>query len=254
MRSPTNISPARMAAYEVLLRIETNRAFSSALLPIYEKGLSPIDAGLCHELTLGTLRRQLYLDRVIDDLSGARKVDVEVRIALRLGLYQLNNLTKIPPYSAINESVNLVARSRKRSAMGFANAILRRSMRETVEITFSDDVDRISVETSHPRWLVEKWVEALGVTETRAIAVANNSTPGTAFRVIHHDGDVERLLADSRPSDHAPGCYLTAKGALAINAASPRLGRKLIGCGCPWLKPATSAATSSAMIKSVELF
>src|SRR5687768_9569751 len=127
-----SISPARAAAFDILLRVERERAYSSVLLAVFEENLSGNDAALCHELTLGTLRRQMPLDRVIDSLSAGRKIDIEVRIALRLGLYQLQHLTRVPAYSAINESVDLVGRAGKRSAKGFANAILRRAARETV--------------------------------------------------------------------------------------------------------------------------
>ena len=121
------ISPARIAAYEVLLRINKERGYSSVLLPSVESGLSTADRSLCHELTLGTLRRQLYLDRVIESFSRAKNIDPEVRVALRLALYQLYFLDRIPAYSAIDESVNLVKRAKKTSATGFTNAILRRA-------------------------------------------------------------------------------------------------------------------------------
>lgn len=204
-----NISPARTAAFDILLRIETEKAFSSVLLPIFEETLSTLDSALCHELTLGTLRRQIYLDRVIDTFSGGKKLDIEVRIALRLALYQLYYLTKVPPYSAINESVNLAVRARKTSARGFVNAILRRASRETVELRFVDETDRISVETSHPRWLIQKWIDAYGFDEAARVAAANNKIPETAFRVIGPATEnVERLIERSRQSVNVDGCHI----------------------------------------------
>src|SRR6187549_2845192 len=149
------ISPARTAAFDILMRVETERAFSSVLLPIAESELSPIDRPLCHELTLGTLRRQIYLDRVIGHFANGKKLDTEVRIALRLALYQLLYLDRVPNHAAIDESVNLVKRAKKTSAAGLVNAVLRRASREPVDLTFVDDFDRLAVETSHPRWLIE---------------------------------------------------------------------------------------------------
>ncbi|HTK38094.1 MAG TPA: transcription antitermination factor NusB, partial [Pyrinomonadaceae bacterium] len=102
------ISPARTAAFDVLIKIETARAFSSHLLPAYEQKLSPKDRALCHEMVLGVLRRQIYLDKIIDNFAGGKRLDTAVRLALRLGLYQIYFLDKIPHHSAINESVNLV--------------------------------------------------------------------------------------------------------------------------------------------------
>ncbi len=176
------ISPARRAAFDVLLRIETERSYSSTLLPIVEEALSPSDRGLCHELTLGTLRRQIKLDRIIDILANGKKLDPAIRIALRLGLYQLNFLDKIPDHSAINESVNLAVYAKKTSAKGFVNAILRRSVREAVEVEHKDEIDAVVAETSHPRWLVEKWIGQFGFDETVKLCTANNEVPNISFR------------------------------------------------------------------------
>src|SRR5215207_6852908 len=136
------ISPARRAAFEILNRIDKDRAFSSVLLPQYEASLSPNDRGLCHELVLGVLRRKLYLDAVINKFVGAKKLDTVVRNALRLGAYQLTSLDKIPAYSAINESVNLVQAAKKTSAKGLVNAVLRRISEKTLTLEFTDDIDR----------------------------------------------------------------------------------------------------------------
>ncbi len=130
------VSPARISAFEILLKIETEKAFSSILLPIYEEKLSTEDRALCHELTLGVLRNQIYLDRLITKLTNKKteKFDLAVMLALRLGLYQILFLDKIPAYPAINESVNLVQKAKKTSAKGVVNAVLRRATREKIEL------------------------------------------------------------------------------------------------------------------------
>ena len=177
------ISPARIAAFSILNKIEKEKAFSSALLPLYEENLETKDRALCHELTLGVLRKQIYLDKIIDSFTNNKKLDLAVRIALRLGIYQLLLLDKIPDYSAINESVNLVQFAKKTSAKGFVNAILRRVLREKIELRFADEIERIAVETSHPRWLIENWIKQFGIGETEKLAVANNKTPQMVFRL-----------------------------------------------------------------------
>ena len=85
------IAPARLAAFEILTKIEKEKAFSSAILPVYEENLSVKDRALCHELTLGVLRRQIYLDRLIEKLTKKKieKFDLAVVLALRIGLYQI---------------------------------------------------------------------------------------------------------------------------------------------------------------------
>ena len=202
------ISPARVAAFDILLRIETERAFSSILLPQYESQLAERDRGLCHELTLGSLRRQIYLDRTIDHYAGGKKVDAAVRIAVRLAIYQLVFLDKIPDHSAVDESVKLVQRARKTSAKGFVNAILRRAATERIELPFDDDIDKLSVETSHPRWLLERWISHFGEQGTAELASANNRVDRHAFRVI---GDGTPKLGDARPSEFVEGCYVVDK-------------------------------------------
>ncbi len=176
------ISPSRIAAFEILLKIETEKSFSSVLLPIFEEKLEAKDRGLCHELTLGTLRKQIYLDRVIEKLTNGKKIDPAIKIILRIALYQLIFLDKIPAHAALNDAVNLTQMAKKTSAKGFVNAVLRRFTREKFELEFADEIEKLAVETSHPRWLIEKWISDLGFEETAKLAAANNETPKPSFR------------------------------------------------------------------------
>src|SRR5947209_11494112 len=103
------VSPARRAAFAILRRVEEEGAFAAPLLAGLAEELSAEDRALCHELTLGVLRRQLWLDRLIEHFAGrgGDKLDAPVRRALRLGLYQLRFLTRVPARAAVNEAVNL---------------------------------------------------------------------------------------------------------------------------------------------------
>ena len=177
-----NISPARIAAFEILWKIEADKAFSSVLLPLAEEKLDGKDKGLCHELTLGVLRRQMFLDAVIDKFANGKKIDAAIRIILRIGLYQLTYLDKIPAHAIINDAVNLVGKIKKTSAKGFVNAILRKAAREKVELVFADEIEKLAVETSHPRWLIERWTRQFGADETAKLCAANNETPKLDFR------------------------------------------------------------------------
>ncbi len=200
------ISPARISAFEILSKIEKERAFSSVLLPLYEKDLSPQDRGLCHALTLGILRKQIGLDRLIDQFAQGKKLDPAVSIALRIGLYQLLFLDKVPDYSAINESVNLVQYAKKTSAKGLVNAILRRATREKIELKFTDEIDRISAETSHPRWLIEKWIGQFGALDAEKLAAANNEIPQIAFRMTARSEGLPSINASA--SEFVKGCLI----------------------------------------------
>lgn len=199
------ISPARAAAFDILLRVLKEGAFSSALLPAFEERLAPADRNLCHELVLGALRRKLYLDRVISILSADRKTDDEVRIALYLGIYQLLFLDRVPDHSAINDSVELVARARKRSAKGFVNAILRSITRQPPELTFANDRERLSVMTSHPPELLERWARQYGEQNAAEIAEANNRPANVSFRLLEPVG--REISATWRASAVVPGVF-----------------------------------------------
>jgi 16S rRNA (cytosine967-C5)-methyltransferase len=185
-----SVSPARLAAFEVLLRVEEG-AYASVLLASKEKELQPLDRALCHELVMGVLRRRLWLDKLIEHYAS-RKIaglDLAVLVVLRLGLYQLRFLSRVPASAAVNESVKLVHFARLRSAGGLVNAVLRRATREPeVDPTSSiqDPIERLAVATSHPPWLIERWTKAFGVLEAEAFARANNEPPPVAFRVVNN--------------------------------------------------------------------
>ena len=207
------ISPARRAAFEILVKIERDKAFSSSLLPVYEEKLSVKDRALCHELVLGVLRRQLYLDRLIEKLTGKKieKFDLAVTAAVRIGLYQLLFLDKIPAYSAINESVNLVQMAKKTSAKGMVNAVLRRILREKVELEYADEIEELSVRTSHPRWLLEKWIRYFGFEQTARLGRANNEMPKLAFRITGKFQNEKAALQISEKSEFLEQCFYAEK-------------------------------------------
>ncbi|HEX8188375.1 MAG TPA: 16S rRNA (cytosine(967)-C(5))-methyltransferase RsmB [Pyrinomonadaceae bacterium] len=219
------VSPARRAAFEVLRRVEEEGAFAAPLLANLPEGLSPEDRGLAYELTLGVLRRQLWLDRAVEHLSGRKsgKLDAAVRLALRLGLFQLRFLARVPAHAAVNESVQLAHASGFRSAAPFVNAVLRRAAREPdfdPAAAVGDPLERIAVETSHPPHLIRRWAAAFGVEEAAGFARANNDSAPAAFRVNTLKADpealVEKLGAEGLsivPSRVAPGGWRVEGGA-----------------------------------------
>ena len=176
------ISPSRIAAVEILTKIEKEKAFSSVLLPQLEQDLATNDRALCHAIVLGVLRNQIYLDALILKLSGGKKIDSAVKIILRIALFQIIFLDKIPAHAVLNDAVNLTQKAKKTSAKGFVNAILRRFQREKIELEFADEIEKLSIETSHPRWLIEKWIRQFGIDETAKLTIANNETPKSSYR------------------------------------------------------------------------
>lgn len=155
---------ARQIAFDVLLRTARG-AFAGDLLDAASRDLDSREAGLASEIVFGCLRRQLELDFLLDHFAGKpSKLDLEVRVALRMGIYQLRHLDKIPRHAAVSESVDLVKRARKRSAAGFVNAVLRKTSRDPVE--YPDRATALSC----PEWLLAKWDAEIGDAESIARA------------------------------------------------------------------------------------
>ncbi|MBA2340358.1 MAG: 16S rRNA (cytosine(967)-C(5))-methyltransferase RsmB [Pyrinomonadaceae bacterium] len=227
VKPSSGVSEARRAAFDILRRVELESAYAAPLVLEAGERLRADDKRLCYELTLGVLRRQLWLDHLIEHYAQ-RKVstlDLGVLLALRLGLYQLRFLTRVPVSAAVNESVNLVHEARLRSSAGLVNAVLRRAAREpqydpAMEAT--NEIERIAIETSHPAWLIERWVERFGEIETKALAEANNKTPPVAFRINSLRADEEEVLekiradgGELKESEIAPGAW-RAEGASKV--------------------------------------
>jgi len=210
-------SPARAAAFDILLRVDRESSYAAELLhsSAYET-LSTADHGLATELVMGVLRRRSALDEEIAQASSqaVSKLDLEVLTALRLALYQLRKLDRIPPRAAIHESVELVKRARKRSAASFVNAVLRKlaaaaplpHTSTSIEENFASPESLAHV-FAHPLWLVGRWVRAYGLAATRHICEYNQSVPATAIR-LREPGAEGDLRAEG--IELAPGALLAS--------------------------------------------
>ena len=236
------ISPARVAAFDALMEIDDGK-FSSVVLAEKEPQLSPLNRALCHELVLGVLRWQLQLDKIIEHFAKRRidSIDPPVRRALRLGIYQLRFLSRVPPSAAVNESVNLVARARLSSARPFVNALLRRVTREpdySPSANISDPLERIAIETSHPRWLIERWSNAFGIEHAEAFARANNETPLIAIRVVASAAD-ESVLDQLRSAGAVVSRSEIAAGAWRVSGEMIKL-RELAQLGAIYFQDEAS--------------
>jgi 16S rRNA (cytosine967-C5)-methyltransferase len=133
----------------------------------------PRDLALAESIVLGCLRYQAQLDYLIEFFSGRKqpKLDDVVRIALRMGIFQLRYLDRIPPHAAVTESVELVKQAHKRSAAGFVNAVLRQVNRKPV--AWPDRATELSV----PAWMLERWQQQYGEQAAAAIARAALEQP-----------------------------------------------------------------------------
>jgi 16S rRNA (cytosine967-C5)-methyltransferase len=226
-------SPARRAAFEILRRVETERAYASVLIAsLPDTSLSREDRGLAHEITLGVLRWRSALDYLIEHYAGrpVGRLDIPVVIALRMGIYQLRYLARVPASAAVNESVELVKSAGLRSASSLVNAVLRKAARnpgEEVGAGINDAGARAAMELSHPEWMLWQWWAMLGESEARALALANNMPPASAFRVNTLRVTVDEALAElakqgvtARASEFVPGAFIVEQGAAAVAQAA----------------------------------
>ena len=186
-----SVSPARAAAFDILLRAERESSYASELLhsQAYEN-LSTPDHALATELVMGVLRWRSRLDAEIAIASSQplSKLDTEILIALRLALYQFLWLDRIPQRAALHESVELVKRARKHSAAAFVNAVLRKlsTVPRNKDVVAPDDTasaEDLARAFAHPLWLVERWRRAYGLSAALHICQYNQSIPTTTIRL-----------------------------------------------------------------------
>ena len=186
---------------------------------------------------MGVLRWQRLLDfllrRHLD--RDTERLDVEVLLALRIGLYQLRFLDRVPAHAAINESVELAKAARKRSAAPLVNAVLRKlapdariagAKLEALIPSGTPETQRLAILHSHPTWLVERWVAAFGSERAKALLEVNNRPPRLTCAVVHSD-ELSQVSESLRKDgfDVEPGRWL--KAALAISGANPSNARAL---------------------------
>ena len=161
-----SLSPARAAAFDILRKVELG-GYAGDLLLSATAAFDTRDAGLASQIVFGCLRYQAQLDFLAAHFAGReRKLDREVRIALRMGIFQIRYLERIPRHAAVAESVALVKRARKTSAAGFVNAVLRKVTRDPVEWPSRE------VALSCPAWLLDRWSNRWGSEAAEGIARA----------------------------------------------------------------------------------
>jgi 16S rRNA (cytosine967-C5)-methyltransferase len=201
--TPLNVlneqNPRQIAA-RVLSQRLNNGEFTENLLEtaLATARLSPADRGLCHELVCGVVRWQATLDRLIArKTTPGREPRPALVNLLRLGLYQIFWLDRIPPHAAVHETVEQAKRSGYVSQSGFINAILRAYLREFDEVKkiLADmKISQPALGWSHPEWLVERWRKHFGDEKTRTLLEWNNTPPKTFARVNTLKTDATKLI------------------------------------------------------------
>ncbi len=204
------VSAARKVAFNILIAVERGPSHSDDLLRGKSvSALAPADRNLATALVLGVLRWQLQLDHALHALLARpnAKLDDEVRIALRLGAFQLLHLDRIPARAAIDESVELAKQAGHRFASGMVNAVLRKLAASPVS---SSEVN--AAVDAHPAWMVERWASFYGAEAAQAIRLHGQRQPGLTVRVA--DASAEGELAEAGIALE-PGALLAAARAVA---------------------------------------
>ncbi|HZY63394.1 MAG TPA: transcription antitermination factor NusB [Edaphobacter sp.] len=199
------ISPARIAAFEILTLVGEGKGHSDELLHSARMNpLSPEDKKLATALVMGVLRWQIALDARIRSLlqRPEQRLAEPVALALRLGAFQLLHLDRIPPHAALSESVELCRAAGQAHATGLVNAVLRKfaTNKKSSERIF-ESVAAFAERLGHPSWLVERWVAAYGRETALKICEADQREPVNGVWFRESDGlpqidDGSRLIAE----------------------------------------------------------
>ena len=201
------LQTARGIAVKLLSRYENSDSYIDKLLDgeLRRSELEPADRALVTELVNGTVRWQSRIDWVLTGFYHGEfaKCLPLVKNALRIALYQMMFLSKIPAPAAINESVEIVKRIKGDRHAGIVNGVLRNILRNVQSIRYPDrqenEVLYLSVHTAHPQWLVKRYLDRFGSEQAEALLTANNNRPMLTLRVntlkTTVDAVIEQLTA-----------------------------------------------------------
>ncbi|HUZ07996.1 MAG TPA: 16S rRNA (cytosine(967)-C(5))-methyltransferase RsmB [Candidatus Paceibacterota bacterium] len=183
-----NDQKPRQIAARILGQRRPNGLFVEDLLEnaLADARLSPADRGLCQEIVYGIVRWQSTLDWLIVRKTGGREQKPALQNLLRLGLYQIFWLDRIPDHAAVHETVELARQNGFGPQAGFVNAILRGYLREageTKKLLADLKISYPAIGHSHPEWLVAKWQKQFGAEKTLQLLEWNNTPPKTFARV-----------------------------------------------------------------------
>lgn len=277
------IAPARAAAYDILVAVDSGRADLPTAIDRVRPALGdPRDRALAAEIATGVQRWRGALDHAIVTLSRRPldRLDREVLEILRLSAYQLLHLSRVPPRAIVDDAVAMTGKAGKRSASGLVNAVLRKlsttrdalfPMRPADSSSRGAALDYLSITLSHPRWLAERWYDRLGLdraefwcrfnNQAAPLTLRSNTRVASASELSVHLGHQGVTVS---PGRYAPDALIVDSGhALATSAAregrfivqdeasqlvallaGPHPGRRVLdACAAPGGKTTAMAAT-----------
>ncbi|MFC4409263.1 16S rRNA (cytosine(967)-C(5))-methyltransferase RsmB [Chungangia koreensis] len=212
----------REAALSILMAVEKNQAYSNLLLhnTIEKHGINPKDRSLLTEITYGTLQHKMTLDYYLKPFLRG-KIEDWVKQLLRISLYQLLYLSRVPAHAVVNEAVEIAKRRGHKGISSMVNGVLRSIQRQGVRSLddIADPIERLAIETSHPLWMIKDWIKEYGFEKTREMAFENNRAPVQTVRVNTFkttiESVVEKLEEDGlkvERSETVPECLYVTNG------------------------------------------
>ena len=233
------ISPARVAAYEILNAVSSGRApLPAAIATFRRRLLDERDQALAAEIATGVQRWRAALDHLIAQFARRPldRLDPQVVEILRMGMYQILHLTRVPAAAVVDDAVDLAKRAGKKSAAGFANAVLRAVSRQRRQLPLpprpgsesdrSAALEYLTVTLSHPRWLAARWLDRYGFEAAEAWARFDNSPAPLTLRVNTLKTTAEQLVARLdredvlvHPAQYAPHALIVDEGHAMRSAA-----------------------------------
>ncbi|MFN3393571.1 MAG: transcription antitermination factor NusB, partial [Candidatus Thermochlorobacter sp.] len=200
---------AREIAVKVLKDVETGKAKSDTIINGYfnQSSLERLDKAFAMEMVYGTLRERAKIDHIIQQFYNHdyQKMDVDIRNILRIGVYQLFYLTKVPKWAAVNESVELAKKLKNQFLGNLVNGVLRNISNNIETINFKVKggtfADQIALQYSHPKWLLERWLTRFSLQEAQDLMMANNTPPTISFRINPLKttlAEIEQMLSEKQ--------------------------------------------------------
>ncbi|NTW48367.1 MAG: 16S rRNA (cytosine(967)-C(5))-methyltransferase [Chlorobiales bacterium] len=194
---------AREIAVHTLREIELNHVKSDTSLNRHfgSTPLAAVDRAFTMQIVYGTLREKMKIDHVLSQFyrHNFDQMDIDVKNILRIGVYQLMFLGKVPRWAAVNESVELAKKMKGQFLGNLVNGVLRNISNHLGTIEFSIKggtfADQIALKFSHPKWLLERWIASYGFPTAQQIMEANNQIPKIAFRINRIKTTQEALIA-----------------------------------------------------------
>ncbi|MCL7746415.1 16S rRNA (cytosine(967)-C(5))-methyltransferase RsmB [Halalkalibacter alkaliphilus] len=217
--------PVREVALEILLQIEKNQAYSNLLLnqTVNRTKLDPRDVGLLTEIVYGTIQRRDTLDYYLQSFvkKGVPSLQDWVKVLLRLSVYQIAYLDRVPERAVIHEAVAIAKKRGHKGISGMVNGVLRSIQREGLPSLahIKDETERVALEYSYPVWLVKRWVAQYGLDETREMCQSSLEPPNVTVRVNQVKASVEEALLllekeglQVKHGDLSPDAIIVEKG------------------------------------------